>query len=476
MKIFNIAQLLLSLIPISIASNINCEKFYTVQKNDYCYGIAAGNGISLTKLKILNPDLNCNKITAGTSVCIEAQLHYSDYVNYISVDGRCGEGVGHCPSGECCGSDGYCGTGSDYCGIGCQKEFGQCDLSSTIDKRDDINEGDENKINSIDNDIKEKVNDAVERVFPDPAEAAQFKSFSKFALVGFENALDFNQMMKGVELQHINTDECKAKCDDALVQFETIVNDPNNNFDLESYNKVLEESNQGTIDKNYYHNICINQCNLIGEFKHVYANANIDKSVKLINEEIKVLEELKDSYSKLIKRNKYDCSMKESYITIDHYLNDDKDLPVYNSNDGSKFISKVSGRVDGCSAQYKILEDFVYFFTPACNGHDSCYHCSNNKEECDNAFLDNMYTLCDKGYSVIPRPKALFACKAVAISVRLIVKYADFAFDGYRGDQDFVTTNRSVDKNNNALGDYCVCDDYDMEHFVSKLYTFTPYV
>ncbi|OUM62355.1 carbohydrate-binding module family 18 protein, partial [Piromyces sp. E2] len=452
--------------PLTIASNIKCEQFYTVQADDYCYGISAGNGISLTKLKILNPEIDCENLIPGSSVCTKGNLHYSDYVDYVSVDGRCGEGYGNCPAGQCCGSNGYCGTGDEYCGIGCQTGFGHCYIpGTTMVKRDYTYETVENNIVDQSTNIKEKVNDAMEQLFPDAKEAEEFKSFSEFALAGFENAMNFTEIHDGVDLQSINTDECKAKCGAALAQFEYVINDPNNNFNLESYNDVLQLSDQGSIDKDYFFNVCINQCYLIDEFKEVYANANISESVESMKEEIQHMEELSNSTDNLRKREEFDCSKKETYITVHHYVNDDKDLPVYNANDGSIFNRNTGGRVDGCSAQYKILQDFIYFFTPACNGHDSCYHCSE-KEECDKAFQNNMFSLCDKGYSIVPKPKLLFACKTVATTVRLIVQYAEFAFDGYKWDHEFVAKHKG--KNTNEFASYCVCDDYDMKHFVKN--------
>jgi len=46
----------------------------------------------------------------------------------VSTDGRCGEGYGKCPSGQCCNKDGKCGTTNDYCLISkkCQIKYGSC--------------------------------------------------------------------------------------------------------------------------------------------------------------------------------------------------------------------------------------------------------------------------------------------------------------------------------------------------------------
>ena len=44
----------------------------------------------------------------------------------VSTDGKCGEGHGYCPHGQCCSKYGYCGVSVDHCLSGCQSEFGKC--------------------------------------------------------------------------------------------------------------------------------------------------------------------------------------------------------------------------------------------------------------------------------------------------------------------------------------------------------------
>jgi len=46
----------------------------------------------------------------------------------VSTDGKCGEGHGKCPSGQCCNKDGQCGTTEDYCLVSkkCQMNYGEC--------------------------------------------------------------------------------------------------------------------------------------------------------------------------------------------------------------------------------------------------------------------------------------------------------------------------------------------------------------
>ncbi|OUM66600.1 carbohydrate-binding module family 18 protein, partial [Piromyces sp. E2] len=46
----------------------------------------------------------------------------------VNSDGKCGEGYGKCPTGQCCNKDGQCGTSNDYCLISkkCQIKYGNC--------------------------------------------------------------------------------------------------------------------------------------------------------------------------------------------------------------------------------------------------------------------------------------------------------------------------------------------------------------
>jgi len=54
----------------------------------------------------------------------------------VSQNGRCGEGFGKCPNGQCCGKSGYCGVIDNYCLVakGCQSGYGSCfDIKLTVD-------------------------------------------------------------------------------------------------------------------------------------------------------------------------------------------------------------------------------------------------------------------------------------------------------------------------------------------------------
>jgi hypothetical protein len=46
----------------------------------------------------------------------------------IRDDGRCGKGIGRCPTGTCCSKYGWCGNSIAYCGTkeGCQEGYGEC--------------------------------------------------------------------------------------------------------------------------------------------------------------------------------------------------------------------------------------------------------------------------------------------------------------------------------------------------------------
>ena len=45
-----------------------------------------------------------------------------------NTKGRCGEGIGNCPAGECCSKHGWCGRSQEHCDVdqGCQSKFGKC--------------------------------------------------------------------------------------------------------------------------------------------------------------------------------------------------------------------------------------------------------------------------------------------------------------------------------------------------------------
>ncbi|ORX83427.1 glycoside hydrolase/deacetylase [Anaeromyces robustus] len=47
-----------------------------------------------------------------------------------SVNAKCGPGFGSCEKGRCCSKFGYCGSTDEYCGIGCQADYGHCNLTT----------------------------------------------------------------------------------------------------------------------------------------------------------------------------------------------------------------------------------------------------------------------------------------------------------------------------------------------------------
>jgi len=55
----------------------------------------------------------------------------------ISKDGKCGQGIDHCKSGECCSKYGWCGKSARYCSVreGCQPEYGECHHSRSRHSR-----------------------------------------------------------------------------------------------------------------------------------------------------------------------------------------------------------------------------------------------------------------------------------------------------------------------------------------------------
>jgi len=475
MKSFISIQIVLLIIQFCIASKIVCEKKYKIKKDDYCYGIATKHEISISKLKIINPKINCDDLKVGDNICVKAKLNYHHYVDKINVNGKCGDGIGRCPKGECCSKEGYCGVGKEYCDNGCQSEFGECSNPKiSSHKRSEISSGETNEEDYYGKmaDIEKLVDFTMSSLFS-KEEAEEFKKFAEEAFKGFENALAQNHTVNEYDLDTFNINECQANCNNALNQFENVVNDSSNNFNLKTFNYILISSDQGSVDENYFANVCRSQCYFIEEFITAFKNDNIMSTVNHIQNEINELDEVFKGV--LTKRNTFDCSTRAKTVTVDHFASNDPDIPVYKQSQDSIFLCKSGGRIDGCSAQYKILDDFMYYFTPACNGHDACYHCNGDKTQCDDQFKNNMINLCEKNHSIISRPKSLFSCKSVAYVAHLVVKHADFAWDGWRSDRAFTNNNFNKNLDQNTISDYCVCDAFDQGHFVSKLYSFTPY-
>jgi peptidoglycan/xylan/chitin deacetylase (PgdA/CDA1 family) len=72
-------------------------------------------------------------LLAGVSACgpKPAPVLCRDDVPLDKRAGRCGPGLGFCPSGECCSEAGFCGSGENYCaGSQCQLDY--CDSCDTF--------------------------------------------------------------------------------------------------------------------------------------------------------------------------------------------------------------------------------------------------------------------------------------------------------------------------------------------------------
>eukprot|EP00833_Pecoramyces_ruminatium_P017380 jgi/Orpsp1_1/1191412/evm.model.d7180000085589.1 len=67
------------------------------------------------------------------------QQHYEIRTTLPSKEVKCGNGIGNCPSGQCCSKDGVCGTMDDHCGTGCQSSYGRCfsSISTSISSNDE---------------------------------------------------------------------------------------------------------------------------------------------------------------------------------------------------------------------------------------------------------------------------------------------------------------------------------------------------
>ncbi|OUM57974.1 carbohydrate-binding module family 18 protein, partial [Piromyces sp. E2] len=68
----------------------------------------------------------CDKVTTVIPTNKKVTTNTATISTKSSVSGRCGEGFGNCPSGNCCSKHGWCGTTEEFCGDGCQSAYGQC--------------------------------------------------------------------------------------------------------------------------------------------------------------------------------------------------------------------------------------------------------------------------------------------------------------------------------------------------------------
>ncbi|KAG4085838.1 hypothetical protein H8356DRAFT_1298189 [Neocallimastix lanati (nom. inval.)] len=114
-------------------------------------------------------------------------------------------------------------------------------------------------------------------------------------------------------------------------------------------------------------------------------------------------------------------------------------------------------RVDGCSIHknlnyfLKSLSqsnvDFEPYFTPACNAHDVCYGCGNNKKTCDDKFYENMLIICSEINTTYKSGSMTTSCKEQAYWYYWGVK--NFGQSSYDNDHHFVTNNKNT-------CDYCM--------------------
>jgi len=104
-------------------------------------------------------------------------------------------------------------------------------------------------------------------------------------------------------------------------------------------------------------------------------------------------------------------------------------VPVY-----QKRKDDVRARVDGCSA--KLLVQLASYFTPACNGHDVCYHCGK-KANCDNDFNKNMGIICEKVWPGFWNIIDYIQCKSYQDIAFSAVNQNGFGvLDAYKDDQN----------------------------------------
>ncbi|ORX51846.1 hypothetical protein BCR36DRAFT_582884 [Piromyces finnis] len=135
------------------AKEMECLKEFNFKKcsdlNDhYTTNGQCGNGNGKCKPGYCcSKDGWCGKTESHCSVRKGCQYQFgtcNDEPNQESKNGRCGEGFGKCPKGQCCGKDGYCGVTDKHClsNLGCQSEFGDCHSNNlSVDGRCGVENG-----------------------------------------------------------------------------------------------------------------------------------------------------------------------------------------------------------------------------------------------------------------------------------------------------------------------------------------------
>ncbi|OUM56621.1 hypothetical protein PIROE2DRAFT_18676 [Piromyces sp. E2] len=181
------------------------------------------------------------------------------------------------------------------------------------------------------------------------------------------------------------------------------------------------------------------------------SNCYIENEISKENQSIK---EVTEKEEKEINSNEMDDSKLNKRAScpaiekIRDYKTEDLVVPMYKSSK-----SDVRTRIDGCSS--KVLNDLASYFTPACNGHDACYHCLS-KTQCDNDFYDNMQYICEKLFPGFWNVIDYAQCKIYKNTAYGTVKVLSPKAAGHAGDREW--------KND------CKCTNEIKNKLVSKLF------
>ncbi|OUM62650.1 hypothetical protein PIROE2DRAFT_11026 [Piromyces sp. E2] len=176
-------------------------------------------------------------------------------------------------------------------------------------------------------------------------------------------------------------EKCKRKCDRINKTISSLNRNPNEMFSIKLLNNIYRKTNRPLIKENTLYMSCMSNC---------YMENDISKEKQPMNEithdeEVNEIDDNEIDDSKLNKR-----ATCPSIDKLREYRHEKLVVPVYQNS-----RNDVRTRVDGCSS--KVLIELADYFTPACNGHDACYHCLS-KTQCDNDFYDNMQEICEKYY------------------------------------------------------------------------------
>ncbi|ORX86804.1 hypothetical protein BCR32DRAFT_324760 [Anaeromyces robustus] len=220
----------------------------------------------------------------------------------------------------------------------------------------------------------------------------------------YQNGLEaysvFFEAISSFDIDNFSLSECEAKCLKAQKEFMSVVESPDNTYNLEEENRMRTLYNLPELTVSSAYDRCNESCR---DLDIIFLNK--DKALPYASEEdIEASQKKKrnpEDENQLIKRGK-NCAVIEEKGT-DEYGAHIYQVTVDNTQSDKNVLYS---RIDGCSLPSDLKTSSTLksvandVFISACNYLDACYHCSEDnayaKTQCDTNFLQFMYGICDK--------------------------------------------------------------------------------